>query len=58
MLLQTTAQPIAQIAGVYGYTCPSRFALAFRQRYGVSPSSLRATLPPARGDRHVKTQEA
>lgn len=58
MLLQTTAQPIAQIAGVCGYTCPSRFALAFRQRYGVSPSSLRATLPPARGDRHVKTQEA
>ena len=58
MLLQTTAQPIAQIAGVCGYTCPSRFALAFRQRYGVSPSSLRATLPPARGDRHVKTLEA
>lgn len=43
-LLQTTHQPIMQIAHACGYASASRFAMRFRQRFGMSPSALRATL--------------
>lgn len=46
MLLQTSPWPVARIAAECGYDCASRFAVSFRQRYGLSPSALRATLPP------------
>lgn len=45
MLLQTSRWPVARIAAECGYDCASRFAVSFRQRYGLSPSALRATLP-------------
>ena len=45
MLLQTSPWPVARIAAECGYDCASRFAVSFRQRYGLSPSALRATLP-------------
>jgi transcriptional regulator GlxA family with amidase domain len=47
MLLQTSPWPVARIAAECGYDCASRFAVSFRQRYGLSPSALRATLPAA-----------
>lgn len=34
-------QPLTQVAAACGYLSPSRFAAAFRQRFGVSPSQLR-----------------
>lgn len=40
--LQTSRKPIGDIAHACGYSCPSRFAIRFRQHYGLSPSRLRA----------------
>ena len=42
-LLAGTALPIAEIAEQCGFPDASNFSRAFRRRYGVSPSSLRAT---------------
>lgn len=42
--LQGTDWPIGEIAAASGYASASRFALRFRQRYGLSPRALRATL--------------
>lgn len=41
--LQSTSRPIADIAADCGYASPSRFAIRFRQRYGLNPSTLRQT---------------
>lgn len=41
-LLQTTVLPINRVALEVGYASPSRFAVRFRQRFGVTPSHLRA----------------
>ncbi|WP_460532967.1 helix-turn-helix transcriptional regulator [Chitinimonas naiadis] len=43
-LLQTTKRPIAEIAEASGYASASRFAVRFRQCYGLSPSALRASI--------------
>jgi AraC-like DNA-binding protein len=43
-LLQTTRTPIGDIAASSGYASPSRFAVRFRQHYGLSPRELRAAL--------------
>lgn len=40
-LLQTTRQPIIEVAAACGYDSPSRFAARFRDRFGMSPSELR-----------------
>lgn len=40
-LLQTTRQPIVEVAAACGYDSPSRFAARFRARFGMSPSELR-----------------
>lgn len=40
-LLQTTRQPIIEVAAACGYESPSRFAARFRDRFGMSPSELR-----------------
>ncbi|TVT47361.1 MAG: helix-turn-helix domain-containing protein [Denitromonas halophila] len=40
-LIQGSAMSLQQIAGECGYASPSRFAARFRQRFGVTPSSLR-----------------
>ncbi|WP_284075713.1 helix-turn-helix transcriptional regulator [Herbaspirillum aquaticum] len=42
--LQASSLPIADIASACGYDSPSRFAMRFRQHYGISPSELRQTL--------------
>lgn len=42
--LQTTARPIGEIAADSGYASASRFAVRFRQHYGLSPRALRVTL--------------
>ncbi len=39
-LLQTTRQPIIEVAAACGYDSPSRFAARFRARFGMSPSEL------------------
>ncbi|WP_051277995.1 helix-turn-helix transcriptional regulator [Solimonas flava] len=39
--LQSTQQPVARIAYDAGYRSASRFAAAFRRRYGVAPSTIR-----------------
>lgn len=41
LLLNSQPQPIAHIAAACGYQSPSRFAAAFRQRFGISPAALR-----------------
>ncbi|AYR25130.1 helix-turn-helix transcriptional regulator [Herbaspirillum rubrisubalbicans] len=43
--LQASSLPIADIAATCGYDSASRFAMRFRQHYGISPSELRQTLP-------------
>jgi len=42
MLLQTSELPIGDIAAHCGYESHSRFSAAFKQRFGFSPSHLRA----------------
>lgn len=42
--LQSGILPIGDIAAACGYASPSRFAARFRQRYGLSPRELRATV--------------
>jgi AraC-like DNA-binding protein len=40
-LLQGGDLPVAAVAGEVGYASPSRFALRFRARFGVSPGEIR-----------------
>lgn len=40
-LLQSTAQPVTQIALSVGYQTPSQFAVRFRDRFGFPPTSVR-----------------
>lgn len=40
-LLQSTAQPVTQIALAVGYQTPSQFAVRFRDRFGFPPTSVR-----------------
>lgn len=40
-LLQTTDLPVQQVAFEVGYASPSRFALRFRARFGLSPRAIR-----------------
>ena len=42
--LQSGMLPISDIAAACGYASPSRFAVRFRQHYGLSPRELRATV--------------
>ncbi|MBE9609283.1 helix-turn-helix transcriptional regulator [Chitinilyticum piscinae] len=42
-LLQGSSQPVARIAEQCGYASPSRFAVRFRSRFGMSPQALRAS---------------
>lgn len=42
--LQASSLPIADIAARCGYDSASRFAIRFRQHFGLSPSELRQTL--------------
>jgi AraC-like DNA-binding protein len=42
--LQTTGHSIGEIAACSGYASASRFAVRFRERYGLSPRELRAAL--------------
>lgn len=48
-LLQTSAFPIGEIAARCGYQSHSRFSVAFRERFGFSPSILRPTERPTVG---------
>ncbi|VVP71398.1 helix-turn-helix transcriptional regulator [Pseudomonas fluorescens] len=40
-LLQSTAQPVMQIALSVGYQTPSQFAVRFRDRFGFPPTAIR-----------------
>ncbi len=40
-LLQGSVLPVAKVAAEVGYASPSRFALRFRARFGVSPAEIR-----------------
>ena len=40
-MIQTTDLPINRIALDVGYASPSRFAVRFRERFGISPSHVR-----------------
>ena len=40
-LLKTTTRSVLDVALDVGYASPSRFAAAFRRRYGVAPSVYR-----------------
>jgi len=42
-LVMTGHQSMLQVALAAGYQSPSRFAAAFRRRFGLTPSALRAT---------------
>lgn len=41
-LLQSSDRPIVDIAAEVGYASPSRFAVRFRHRFGLSPHEIRA----------------
>ena len=41
VLLQTTELPVGRIALEVGYASPSRFAVRFQKRFGISPSAIR-----------------
>lgn len=45
-LLQSTDRPVTEIALQAGYESASRFAIRFRQRFGFSPSAIRAHQRP------------
>lgn len=49
-LLQSTAQPVTQIALAVGYQTPSQFAVRFRDRFGFPPSAIRGHRRAASGD--------
>lgn len=40
-LLQSTTQPVVQIALTVGYQTPSQFAVRFRDRFGFAPTAIR-----------------
>jgi len=40
-LIQSTAQPVTQIALAVGYQTSSQFAVRFRERFGFSPTAIR-----------------
>ena len=40
-LLQATDLPVGVIAAEVGYASPSRFAVRFRARFGLSPRDIR-----------------
>ena len=42
--LQTTRRSIDDIAHACGYASASRFAVRFRQRFGLSPRALRQAI--------------
>jgi AraC-like DNA-binding protein len=42
--IQTSDRPIGEIAEASGYASASRFAVRFRQHYGLSPRELRAAI--------------
>ncbi|HEY7443796.1 MAG TPA: AraC family transcriptional regulator [Vicinamibacterales bacterium] len=42
-LLERGEATVGEAASRVGYTCPSRFTVAFRRHFGVIPSSVRAT---------------
>ncbi len=43
-LLQSGDLPVAVVAGEVGYASPSRFALRFRARFGISPGEIRGAV--------------
>lgn len=45
-LLQSSDLAVNRIALDVGYACPSRFAVRFRKRFGLSPSAIRAETAP------------
>lgn len=42
-LLSSTSQSIQEIAARVGYSSQSRFALVFREEYGITPTEYRLT---------------
>jgi AraC-like DNA-binding protein len=40
-LLQSTTEPVTQIALTVGYQTPSQFAVRFRERFGFAPTAVR-----------------
>ena len=44
-LLETTDEPITQVAARCGYGSPSYFTKSFREKTGLSPSAYRKRLP-------------
>lgn len=58
-LLQSTDIPVGQISQRCGYESHSRFTAAFRNRFGLSPSSVRtADTAPARPRKSALAQES
>lgn len=51
-LLQSTAQPVMQIALAVGYQTPSQFAVRFRDRFGFPPTAIRGHRRTAAEARH------
>lgn len=51
VLLQTTDQTVAEIAGAVGYDNSSKFAKAFRDVVGMSPAEYRRETPLPSGER-------
>ena len=49
-LLQTTQEPVAEIAGRVGYRRPGQFAKAFRRYHGAAPSAFRRLAPDLNGE--------
>ncbi|MBY4678771.1 helix-turn-helix transcriptional regulator [Marinobacterium arenosum] len=49
MLLQASRLPVGEIAERCGYQSASRFSERFRNRFGMTPAKLRATLPDQQG---------
>ena len=40
-LIRETEKPISEIAGLVGYSNPGHFAVAFREKYSITPSGYR-----------------
>jgi AraC-like DNA-binding protein len=61
-LLQSSAMSVTQVAFAAGYASPSRFAVRFRERFGLSPSELRgediSEVVAPKPDRYARTGTA
>lgn len=52
LIVRRPTEPLADIAGLSGFSCYAQFVAAFRKVYGVTPGNYRRGVDAAAPDRH------